>query len=312
MRYKSFGNTGLEISSIGTGTWAMGGKGWDVSDRESCITAIRAMAEKGVNHIDTAPAYGRGLAEEIVGEAVTGIRDKLIITTKCGMNIDKPGFAVKKAGRDEIIKGCEASLKRMKLDYVDILFLHWPDENTPIGETIQAMNTLKEQGKIRFIGVSNFSNSQLDEARKYAEINAVQLPYSMVDKSAQDQLKYASDNGIATMTYGSLGAGILAGGIRRYTDFGEGDMRGTFYSFFREPEFSKVMLLLKSMDKIAEDRSVPLSQIAVNWAVQKNFVDTALIGVRKISHVEDNCQAMDWELTEEEISFLDAKAASVK
>jgi len=311
MRYKSFGKTGLKLSAIGAGTWGMGGRGWGASDKAGSISALHAMLDLGVNHIDTAPAYGRGLAEEIIGEAIDGIRGELIVTTKCGMNIDKPGMAVKTATWDEVIKGCEGSLTRMKLDYIDILLLHWPDVNTPLQETMEAMSHLKKQGKIRFVGVSNLSADQMEEASKYADVAVTQLPYSMVDRSAETDINWAHRNGIATMTYGSLGAGILAGGIRKYTEFGEGDVRGGFYSFFREPMFSKIMALLESMDTVAENRGVPVAQVAVNWAVQKEYVHTALIGVRTAEHAKDNCRAMEWELTGDEIMFLDEKISNL-
>ena len=307
MRYKDFGTTGLKVSAIGVGTWGVGGRGWGRSDREGSIQALRAMFDAGVNLVDTAPAYNRGLAEEITGEAIQGLRDKVIITTKCGMNIDKPGWAVKTATWDEVIRGCEGSLMRMGLDYVDVLLLHWPDEKTPLQESIEAMAHLKKQGKVRFIGVSNLDAEKMEEVRKYADVDVTQLPLSMVDRSADSSLRWAGAHGMATMTYGSLGAGILSGAIREHKEFDEDDVRGRFYSFFREPEFSKVMELLKSMDKIAEKRGVPVSQIATNWVVQKEYVHTALIGVRTVEHANDNCAALSWELTGDELAYLDAE-----
>lgn len=307
MRYKAFGNTGLQVSAIGAGSWGMGGKGWGGVDRSSSISAIHAMVDQGVNLIDTAPGYGRGMSEEIVGEAVAGMRDKLILTTKCGMNIDKPGFAVKKANWDEILRGVDGSLKRMGLDYIDVLLLHWPDENTPLRETMEAMDHLKKAGKVRFIGVSNLSVEQMKESQSYVDVAVTQLPYSMVDRFAQAKLQWTSEKGIANMTYGSLGAGILSGKIREYKDYGEEDMRGRFYPFFREPQFSKVMLLVKALDVIAQDHGVPVAQVALNWSVQKPFVDTALVGVRTVEHAEENCRAMDWELSDNEIATIDTK-----
>lgn len=308
MRYKTFGKTGLQISAIGAGTWGMGGNGWDTREKADLIASLRAMMEQGVNHIDTAPAYGRGMAEEIAGEAIQGLREKPITTTKCGMNIDKPGFAVKTATRDEVIQGCEGSLRRLKLDCIDILLLHWPDDNTPLQETMEAMQHLKDQGKVRFIGVSNLSAEKMEEASQYAEVDVTQLPYSMVDRSAEADIEWAYRHGIATMTYGSMGAGILAGGTRKYTEYAKGDVRGGFYSkFYREPMFSKVMTLLEGMDKVAESHGVPVAQVAVNWATQKACVDTALIGARTVAHAKDTCSAMAWELTAEEMNFLDAE-----
>lgn len=271
MRYKDFGTTGLKVSAIGVGTWGVGGRGWGGSDREGSIQALRAMFDAGVNLVDTAPAYNRGLAEEITGEAIQGLRDKVIITTKCGMNIDKPGWAVKTATWDEVIRGCEGSLMRMGLDYVDVLLLHWPDEKTPLQESIEAMAHLKKQGKVRFIGVSNLDAEKMEEVRKYADVDVTQLPLSMVDRSADSSLRWAGAHGMATMTYGSLGAGILSGAIREHKEFDEDDVRGRFYSFFREPEFSKVMELLKSMDKIAENGAFRYLRLQRTGSFKRNM-----------------------------------------
>jgi aryl-alcohol dehydrogenase-like predicted oxidoreductase len=308
MRYKQFGKEGLRISEIAVGTWGTGGSGWGGSDRQACISAIHTMLDLGVNLIDTAPVYGMGYAEEVVAEAVQGRRQDLVISTKCGLRIDaKPGEEMKVATREEVIKGCEASLRRLATDYIDIFFVHWPDKNTPIEETMTAMNTLKEQGKIRCIGLSNFSIPQIEEALKYSAVEIIQPPYSMVDQSAKEIMLWCHEKGIGSMTYASLGAGILGGKIRSFTDFGKGDVRGGFYDYFREPKFSKVMELLKSMDKIAQKRNVPVSQIAINWVVQKDHVLTALVGVRTDSHARENCGAADWQLDAGELALLDTE-----
>lgn len=308
MRYKQFGKSGLKVSEISLGTWGAGGSGWGGSDRAACISAIHTMIDLGANLIDTAPIYGLGYAEEVVGEAVKGKRQDLIISTKCGLRIDaKPGEEMKVATRPEVIKGCEDSLRRLGTDYIDLLFVHWPDKNTPVEETMNAMNTLKEQGKIRYIGLSNFSISQTGEALKYSAVDIIQPPYSMVDQSARDSMLWCYKHNISSMTYASLGAGILGGKIRALTDFGKGDVRGGFYDYFREPKFSRVMELLKAMDKIAAKRNVPLSQIAINWVVQKDYVLTALVGVRTGDHAKENCGAADWRLEADEMALLDAE-----
>ncbi|MDR0641323.1 MAG: aldo/keto reductase [Treponema sp.] len=308
MRYKQFGKEGLRISEIAIGTWGAGGHGWGGSDKAACISAIHTMIDLGVNLIDTAPIYGRGLAEEVTAEAVKGKRQNLIISTKCGLKLDaKPGEEMKVATRAEVINGCEASLRRLGTDYIDILFVHWPDNNTPVEETLEAMNFLKEQGKIRCIGLSNFSIPQIEDALKYSAIEIIQPPYSMVDQSAKEIMLWCHKKKIASMTYASLGAGILGGKIRTLTEFGKGDVRGGFYDYFREPKFSKVMELLKLMDTIAEKRNVPVSQVAINWVVQKEFVLTALVGVRTDSHAKENCGAADWQLDAAELALLDAE-----
>jgi aryl-alcohol dehydrogenase-like predicted oxidoreductase len=225
------------------------------------------------------------------------------------MRIDaKPGEEMKSATREEVIRGCEDSLRRLGADYIDVFFVHWPDRNTPIEETMTAMNTLKEQGKIRCIGLSNFSIPQIEEALKYAAVEIIQPPYSLVDQSAKEIMLWCHERGIASMTYASLGAGILGGKIRTLTDFGRGDVRGGFYDYFREPKFSKVMELLKVMDGIAGKRNVPVSQIAINWVTQKDYVLTALVGVRTDDHARENCGAADWRLDAEELALLDAEA----
>jgi aryl-alcohol dehydrogenase-like predicted oxidoreductase len=247
-----------------------------------------------------------GFAEEVAAEAIKGKRRNLIVSTKCGLKIDaKPGEEMKVATRAEVINGCEASLRRLGTDYIDILFVHWPDKNTPIEETMEAMNTLKEQGKIRCIGLSNFSIPQIEDALKYSAVEIIQPPYSMVDQSAKEIMLWCHKNNIASMTYASLGAGILGGKIRAITEFDKGDVRGGFYDYFREPKFSKVMELLKVMDTIAERRRVPVSQVAINWVVQKEFVLTALVGVRTDDHAKENCGAADWQLDAAELALLD-------
>jgi aryl-alcohol dehydrogenase-like predicted oxidoreductase len=310
MRYKKFGKDGISVSEIAIGTWGVGGRGWGGSDKNACISAMNTMIGLGVNLIDTAPVYGDGYAEEVVSEILNGRRDKLIVATKCGININLPRSSNRKIStREEILNGCDASLSRLKTDYIDILFIHWPDLNTPFEETMGAMNTLKKQGKIRYIGLSNFSIQQIEEARKYAEISIIQPPFSMVEQGSRSVIEWAYKHNIKSMTYASLGAGILSGKIRTPTVFCEGDVRNGFYDYFREPKFSKVMELLKIMDKISLKRRVSLSQIAINWVIQKESVLTAIIGERTDEHARENCAAMDWFLDVSEIKELDTKIA---
>ena len=309
MRYKKLGKTDTMVSEITTGTWGLGGGGWGEFDKAASLKALNTMADLGVNMIDTAPVYGDGVSEEIVGEFLKGKREKIIVATKCGINIDVPrGENRRKAGMDEVIRGCEGSLKRLGTDFIDIFFVHWPDPNTPIEETMGALNKLKEQGKIRHIGMSNFNIELLTETAKYGVVDVLQPPFSMVDQSAKDIMIWAFGQGISSVTYGSIGAGILSGQYRTLPELGERDVRGSFYGkLYKEPGFSKVQELLGAMDKIAADRKVPLIQIAINWVCQKEYVLTALIGVRTEAHAKDNCGAMDWSLSQDELKILDAE-----
>lgn len=305
MRYKELERAGVKISSLTVGSWAIGGEGWGDVNTADSIAAVHKMFDLGVNVIDTAPAYGSGHSEEVVGQAIKGYRDKIFVSTKFGLDPAKDW--AENGTYDFVMKECEDSLRRLDTDYIDFYFMHWPDPNTPIEETMKALNVLKEQGKIRFIGVSNFNKDQILEAEKYGQIDVIQPPYSMVNRSAEELMKWAKSKGMDTFTYGSLGAGILTGTIRELPDFAEDDYRKEFYDFYTEPKFSRVMELLKTLDKIAEKREKPVAQVAINWSTQKDYVGTAMCGVRKPSEAEENCAAFEWSLEAEEMKMIDGE-----
>lgn len=311
MRYKHFKNAGVDVSALTVGTWGIGGANsagvsWgDVDTRES-VAAVRRMIENGVNMVDTAPVYGEGHSEEVVGEALKGIRDKVFLTTKFGTYINHfSGTSVRDCKYNSVEREIDESLKRLQTDYIDFYVMHWPDVNTPIEETMAAVNMLKEKGKIRFIGMSNSPKELIMEAQKYARIDVIQPPFSMVNQSERELMEWAETQGIGTMTYGSLGAGILTGAIRECPEYDPKDMRLVFYPFFKEPEFSKIMELLKTLDAIAEEHNKPVAQVSINWSTQKSFVGTALTGVTNPEQADENCSAFDWELGEEEIKRID-------
>lgn len=314
MRYKQFRNAGVSVSALAVGTWAIGGQNYGQVNREDSIRAIRTMIDHGVNLVDTAPCYGNGASEKIVGEALKGIpRDKILISTKFGLVTDVySGDYVKHASYKSVMREVESSLMNLETDYLDFYYVHWPDVLTPIDETMAALNTLKKQGKIRFIGVSNFSCEQIEAAEQYAQIDVQQPPYSMVNQKFTDLMKWGYEKGIDSMTYGSLGSGILTGAIRTLPEFEPGDMRLTFYDFFAEPVFSKIMEFLKTMDEIAAAHGVPAAQVALNWSTQKDFVGTALCGVRNEREALENCSAFEWSLSEDEITALDQELARLE
>ena len=307
MRYKQFGNTDMQVSALTIGSWVIGGHSWGKVDKAECIRAIHSMMDNGVNMIDTAPVYDAGESERVIGEALQGKRDKIYIVTKTCVYSTPDGGAMKDGRRETVFSLCDESLRNLRTDYVDLMLIHWPDNNynTPISETMGALEDLKRAGKIRHIGVSNFSREEIKEAVKYGEVCALEPPFSMVNTTAAEDMKWAYQNGIATMTYGSLGAGILTGVIRSLPDFGPGDMRLEFYDYFREPKFSKCMELLRELDEIAAIHNVPVAQVAINWSIQKDFVTTALCGVRNPSEANENCACTDWMLTDAEIQKLD-------
>ena len=310
MRYKHFKNANVDVSSLAIGTWAIGGARYGETNEKDAIEAIHTMIDNGVNLIDTAPAYNCGTSEEIVGRALKGgYRNKIFISTKFGIGygMDQNGVIPRDASRAACFKECEDSLRRLNVDHIDFYFVHWPDANTPIAETMDAMLELKKQGKIRFIGVSNFTKEMIEECLKTTMIDAVQPPYSMVNESHKDLMEWCHQKGISSFSYGSLGSGILTGAVRKIPNWEPDDFRFTFYDFYKEPKFSKCMKLLNVLDGVSAKNGHTLAQIALNWCTQKDYVGTALCGVRNAEEAKENCSAFDWSLTDDEMKYLDSK-----
>ena len=305
MRYNPFGKTGMNVSQLCIGTWAIGGARWGKVDHDESIAAIRTMLDQGVNFIDTAPAYNAGAAERAVGEAVKGRREKVFIATKIGVRYINERY-VNSNDPQMVYQQCEQSLKDLDTDYIDLYLIHWPSKETPVAATLEAINKLKEQGKIRHIGVSNFSPEQMAEAMQYADIEALQPPFSMVNRTSLGAIQWAHEHGLGTMTYGSLAGGILTGAMRTVPKLDIGDTRRSFYKVYQEPEFSQVMKVLAVLDKIAEaHNNAPLAQVVINWQSQKEYVSTCICGVRNPKEALENCSGMDWSLSDEEMAMID-------
>lgn len=307
MQYQEFGKTGLRVSKLCLGTWGIGGAGWDSYSDESRMDAIKAALECGINFIDTAPAYNAGKAECYVGETLSKLkkRREVVISTKCG-NKFVDGKYLRCGSKESILKQCDESLKNLKTDYIDIYLVHWPDPDVELEETIDAVSTLKKEGKILHAGVSNFSKEQIEEAQKYCKIEAFQPQYSLADRKDEKLIRWAYEQGLGIMTYGTLGGGILTGNYRKLRTFEQTDSRDRFYPYFKEPLFSKAMELLTIMDQIAEERNVSLAQIAEKWVIQKRFVSSCIIGAQSRARVEENCRNLQWELTDNEIRRLES------
>lgn len=307
MQYQEFGKTGLRVSKLCLGTWGIGGAGWDSYSDESRMDAIKVALECGINFIDTAPAYNAGKAECYVGETLSKLkkRREVVISTKCG-NKFVDGKYLRCGSKESILKQCDESLKNLKTDYIDIYLVHWPDPDVELEETIDAVSTLKKEGKILHAGVSNFSKEQIEEAQKYCKIEAFQPQYSLADRKDEKLIRWAHEQGLGIMTYGTLGGGILTGNYRKLRTFEQTDSRNRFYPYFKEPLFSKAMELLTIMDQIAEERNVSLAQIAEKWVIQKRFVSSCIIGAQSRARVEENCRNLQWELTDNEIRRLES------
>nr|WP_122012544.1 aldo/keto reductase [Maliibacterium massiliense] len=308
MHFKQFPGTDMNVSTISVGTWGTGGYAWGEDfDEAAAIDAIVAMLDAGVNFIDTAPAYGCGYAEQLVGKAIAGRKDKVFIATKFGST--QPGGVgtpyIRDNSRANCLKECDESLSRLGVDCIDLYIIHWPDPNVPIAETMGALTDLQKAGKIRYIGVSNFSPAQIEEARAYGEIVMNQLPYSMINRYAEDTMAWCMQHGAGIMTYGSLGAGLLSGKIRQKPQFSPEDIRGGFYgNIYAEPNFSNTMKLMETLDAIAADHSVPVSQVAINWSRQHPLVTSAILGVRSRRHALENAAALSWDLSDAEMARI--------
>ena len=317
MKYKKIEKLDIEISSIALGTWGIGAAGWgDVKDEES-IDTIRYMVDRGVNLIDTAPVYGLGQSEQIVGKALKGIRDKVFLVSKCGITRKKAtGFGKDGPVRDSspkmILQQVEESLTRLETDRLDVLLIHWPDVNTPFEETAQALKQLKQEGKIRFSGICNFENDQIDTFYETGALDFAQYQFSLLEDKWSRNLKKYADLGVATMAYGALGGGILTGAYRTMPEFASDDMRLNFYPFFRPERFEKTMSLLNVMDMIAADHNVNVGEVAINYTADLSYVSTSLVGCSKPRHAKMNCDALDWQMSDEEKQILEKAAAEIR
>src|SRR5246127_124890 len=241
-----------QVSRVALGTWAMGGWMWGGTDAGASVATIRAALEQGISLIDTAPVYGFGVSEEIVGQAlaVAGLRARTVIATKVGLAWHD-GKISRNASRARIMQEIDASLRRLRTDYIDIYQVHWPDPLVPIEETAEAMLTLHDQGKIRAIGVSNFSVAQMERFREIAPLHVLQSPYNLFERAIEsDVLPYCRANNIATLGYGALCRGLLSGRMRPDTTFDGDDLRRNDPKF-REPRFRQYLAAVEQLDRLA-------------------------------------------------------------
>lgn len=306
MDHRILGSSGILVSPVGIGTWAMGGVHWGEADNALSVAAIRAALDAGVTLVDTAPAYGWGRAEEIVGKAIRGRRDGIVIATKCGL---KPAgtrvlFDLRPA---EIRKELEASLRRLGLETIDLYQCHWPDLETPLEETMAELIKMRDEGKIRAIGVSNFDPPLLARALATASVVCLQPPYSLLDRGIEaETLPFCRARNLGVISYGTLGSGILTGKYVSSPRFPEADCRSFFYPFYREPHWGRAQALLAEMRAVAAGRGRPVAQVAVNWVRQQEGITAALVGARTPAQAVENAGALDWELSAGERAAITA------
>jgi aryl-alcohol dehydrogenase-like predicted oxidoreductase len=320
MEYRKLGSTELELSVITFGAWATGGWMWGGTERKDAVKAIQESWDLGVTSIDTAPIYGQGTSEEIVGEAIRDLpRDKLQILTKYGVrwdttkgafyfsskdNAGKPIEIYKYSGKEGVIQECEDSLRRLGTDYIDLYQIHWPDPTTPIEETMEAVALLIQQGKVRYAGVCNYNVEQMKEAAKYIEIVSDQVKYSMVAREIENELvPYLIKNNQSVLAYSPMERGLLTGKMKPGHKFAEGDHRAGVH-FFADENIRRTNNFLEKIRPIAEEKAATLSQLVLRWTVEQPGITIALAGARDASQAIQNAKASDLKLSSVEIETI--------
>ena len=312
MEYRNLGTTGLQVSAIGFGSWPMAGSSYGNIDEGAATAAVRRALEVGVNCFDTAPAYGLGEAEQMLGRALGPHRDEIILVSKCGISLPPGGtVAIRDNSRDAIVRDVELSLERLATDHLDVVLLHWPEAQTPITESMQALDDLVTSGKARFVGVSNFDVDQMREAAAARRVDVAQIGYHLFDRRLEgDVLPYCADEGIGVMGYGSLAHGLLAGVFTPTTTFAADDWRsaGIFFGqpLLRGANFqTNIAVVERIKHEVAEPRGVPVAQVALAWVLRNPTISTALVGARTPDEVNANRDAVDLTLSDAEVVLIE-------
>ncbi|SHH69568.1 aldo/keto reductase [Bradyrhizobium erythrophlei] len=307
MEFVDIPGTSIRASRVALGTWAMGGWMWGGSNESDAVSAIHAAIDRGINLIDTAPVYGFGRSEEIVGKALAerGRRKRVYIATKVGLDW-KDGKPFRNASKARIIAEAEASLRRLQTDVIDLYQVHWPDPNTPIAEVADAMGELHRTGKIRAIGVSNFTPAQMTEFRKVAPLHTAQPPYNLFERAIeQDVLPYCRAQDIAVLAYGSLCRGLLSGGMSRTTRFAGDDLRKNDPKF-REPRYEQYLAAVEKLDQFAQDRfGRRVIHLAARWVLDRGEANIALWGARRADQLAPIADVVGWHIDKAAMDEID-------
>lgn len=306
MEYRELGRSGMQISSIGLGCWAMGGAMWGETDDAASVAAIQHALDLGVNFIDTAPVYGFGHSEVLVGRAIRGRRDEVVLATKCGPVWDASGAVGIDTSRINIINQLNESLKRLQVDAIDLYQVHWPDPQTPIEETALTLAELQQDGKIKAIGVSNYSVAQMQETMRFCRLDSLQPPYNMFQRDIETEvLPFCREHSIGVVSYGPMHQGILTG--KFYFDGIEPtDKLRREHSEMQEPKFSINRDALTKIKEIADARDVTLGELAINWVLCQPGITSAICGARNPKQVGQNVAAAGFRLTGEELLQIDS------
>lgn len=310
MQTRKLGYTDLELTTVGLGTWAMGGPweyGWGPQDDDEAVAAILAALETGINWIDTAPAYGLGHSEELIREALKQKSEKPIIATKCGILWNEKKEKVSCLKRESIREECHASLKRLGVEVIDLYQMHWPDPDQDVEEAWEEMTKLHEEGKVRYLGVSNFSVEQIKRVQKIHPVASLQPPYSMLRRDAEDELlDYCARNDIGVVAYSPMQRGLLTGAFdaERLAALPLDDHRRRSAEF-KEPQFSATLELVEGLNKIAKRHGRTCAQLAISWVLRRPEVTAAIVGARRPAQILETAPAADWKLSKKDLKEIE-------
>ena len=313
MQNRKLGHSDLHLTTIGLGTWAMGGGywkfGWGPQDDKASIAAIHAAVDQGINWIDTAPIYGHGHSEKVVGKAIKGIRDSLIIATKCGRVWEGDSREIGKSLKAHSIRQeVENSLQRLGIDYIDLYQIHWPQPDEEIEEGWATIADLIKEGKVRYGGVSNFDLQQLKRVQAIHPVTSLQPPYNMFRREIELELMdYCRENQIGIVAYSPMQAGLLTGKFNkeRAAMLPESDWRSK-HPFFNSPQLALNLEVVEQLRGIAEDKNCSMSQLSLSWVLRRDEITAAIVGARKPEQIEETAQAASIELNTKEIDVIEA------
>lgn len=312
MKTTTLGQSGLHVSCIAFGTWQLGGE-WGQFDEDGAVAAIRRARDLGVNFFDTAQAYGFGASERLLGYALrdelTSARDELVIATKGGLRKTQTGL-VRDASPEWLRRGVDSSLTALGLDHIDLYQVHWPDPAVPFAETAGALGELISEGKIRHVGVSNYTADQIDEFSATLPVETVQPPYHLFRREIEDELlPYCVAEDIGVLVYGPLAHGLLTGTLTEDTTFAADDWRSGS-DVFTGAAFRLNLAIVRDLAMFAADRGITVSQLAIAWTLAQPGVHVAIVGARRADHVDDSLAASEVSLSETDLSEIDKIMAS--
>lgn len=307
MKKIKLGKSDVEATRIALGTWAIGGTGWGGTDEQESIETVQEAIRKGITTIDTAPAYGKGLSEKLIGQAISDMdinREDLVLATKAGIGWTDDGN-YRDSRPDHLEKELQASLNRLQTDYIDVYQIHWPDTDISIEETAKKMKEFYEEGRIRAIGVSNFSPEQMDEWQKHAPLHTSQMHLNMLQRYLIDWFEYCRNHDIATLSWGSLAHGMLTGKYDKDASFPDDDLRSNI-ELFQGDKYPHLIDAVEELKDFAAKKDRNIIQLAVRWLLDhQTGADVALWGARKPSQVEGAQGADDFMLTKDDLKVID-------